>query len=604
MMTNNEIIKCLDKRQLSVCDNLPSEHWLSNKNNLLKFYEWNTFFRENLDMYAEIYFGFALYPYQHLELYELNKNTLIDITGSRATAKTYIIAIFAVCKASLYPNSKIVICSATKGQSKLVVSEKIKNELMSQSPMLCREIKSIKDNQNDVIVYFRNGSTIKVLPSSENARGNRSTVTIYEENRMIDKFIIDSVISPFAIIRPVPYLKYEEYADLVEEPTEVYISSAWYASHWMNTLIQDTYKAMLKGEKQCVIGLDYSVSLKHKIKTKNQILKDKRKFDPITFRIEYNNEMIKENTSAFFTYKMFTDNQRNKKPLYPRFDVDVLSRRKNPYSVSKQQGEIRILSCDMAFAEGKHNDNSIFTCMRLIPESTTYTVQSEGGTSKEISQGYRKIVSYIESIQGGDITKQAIRIKQLYEDLSCDYVVLDTRNGGLACYDLLAKVMYDESRDKEYQPWVCINDDSIANRIKTIGALPVLFAINASQKLNSEIANEMRIALTNNMIDFLIPFNEAVESTLTKIPEYMSAIDVDTQLFYEQPYLETQELINECVELTYERKEQTGLIVISEQGANRKDRYTSVSYGVHFASLLEQDLLSDNSDYETCVFIN
>ena len=603
-MTNNEIIKCLDKRQLSVCDNLPSEHWLSNKNNLLKFYEWNTFFRENLDMYAEIYFGFALYPYQHLELYELNKNTLIDITGSRATAKTYIIAIFAVCKASLYPNSKIVICSATKGQSKLVVSEKIKNELMSQSPMLCREIKSIKDNQNDVIVYFRNGSTIKVLPSSENARGNRSTVTIYEENRMIDKFIIDSVISPFAIIRPVPYLKYEEYADLVEEPTEVYISSAWYASHWMNTLIQDTYKAMLKGEKQCVIGLDYSVSLKHKIKTKNQILKDKRKFDPITFRIEYNNEMIKENTSAFFTYKMFTDNQRNKKPLYPRFDVDVLSRRKNPYSVSKQQGEIRILSCDMAFAEGKHNDNSIFTCMRLIPESTTYTVQSEGGTSKEISQGYRKIVSYIESIQGGDITKQAIRIKQLYEDLSCDYVVLDTRNGGLACYDLLAKVMYDESRDKEYQPWVCMNDDSIANRIKTIGALPVLFAINASQKLNSEIANEMRIALTNNMIDFLIPFNEAVESTLTKIPEYMSAIDVDIQLFYEQPYLETQELINECVELTYERKEQTGLIVISEQGANRKDRYTSVSYGVHFASLLEQDLLSDNSDYETCVFIN
>ena len=603
-MTNNEIIKCLDKRQLSVCDNLPSEHWLSNKNNLLKFYEWNTFFRENLDMYAEIYFGFALYPYQHLELYELNKNTLIDITGSRATAKTYIIAIFAVCKASLYPNSKIVICSATKSQSKLVISEKIKNELMSQSPMLCREIKSIKDNQNDVIVYFRNGSTIKVLPSSENARGNRSTVTIYEENRMIDKFIIDSVISPFAIIRPVPYLKYEEYADLVEEPTEVYISSAWYASHWMNTLIQDTYKAMLKGEKQCVIGLDYSVSLKHKIKTKNQILKDKRKFDPITFRIEYNNEMIKENTSAFFTYKMFIDNQRNKKPLYPRFDVDVLSRRKNPYSVSKQQGEIRILSCDMAFAEGKHNDNSIFTCMRLIPESTTYTVQSEGGTSKEISQGYRKIVSYIESIQGGDITRQAIRIKQLYEDLSCDYVVLDTRNGGLACYDLLAKVMYDESRDKEYQPWVCMNDDSIANRIKTIGALPVLFAINASQKLNSEIANEMRIALTNNMIDFLIPFNEAVESTLTKIPEYMSAIDVDTQLFYEQPYLETQELINECVELTYERKEQTGLIVISEQGANRKDRYTSVSYGVHFASLLEQDLLSDNSDYDYVPLFN
>ena len=58
------------------------------------------------------------------------------------------------------------------------------------------------------------------------------------------------------------------------------------------------------------------------------------------------------------------------------------------------------------------------------------------------------------------------------------------------------------------------------------------------------------------------------------------------------------------VNLTYERKEQTGAIVVSEQGANRKDRYSSWSYLCYFASLLEQDLLSDNSDYETCVFIN
>lgn len=603
-MTNKEIINCLDKRQLSVCDNVPENHWLHDKNHLLKFYEWNTFFRRNMDMYATLYFGFNLYPYQHLELYEANTKSTIVIVGSRATAKSYWAAMAGVCKASLYPNSKVVIVSSTKGQSKLIVTEKIRNELMAQSPMLCREIKSIKDNQNDTIVSFRNGSTITVCAALDSARGHRSTFIIYEEFRMIDKFIIDSVISPFQIIRPVPYSKYPEYEHLSEEPTDIYISSAWYSNHWMQTLIDDTAKDIENGKSSCLLGFDYSIPLLHKIKTRNQILKDKKKFDPITFRIEYGNEMIKENTSAFFTYKMFTDNQRNKKPFYPRLNIDVLSKKKNPYAIPKQQGEIRILSCDMAFAEGKQNDNSIYTCMRLIPETSTYTLQSENGSTKEIKQGYRKIVSYIDSVQGGDITRQAIRIKQLFEDFDADFCVLDTRNGGLTCYDLLAKVMYDESRDKEYQPWVCINDDSIANRIKTVGALPVLFAVNASQKLNSEIANEMRVALTTNMIDFLIPFNEAVESTLTKVPEYTSAIDVDTQLFYEQPYLETQELINECVELTYERKQQTGLIVISEQGANRKDRYTSCSYAVHFATLLEQDLLSDSSDYECCVFIN
>ena len=421
---------------------------------------------------------------------------------------------------------------------------------------------------------------------------------------MIDKFIIDSVISPFQMIRPVPYLKYPEYAYLAEEPTDMYISSAWYSNHWMQKLIDDTVKDMEQHKPVCLLGFDYSVPLLHKIKTRNQIIKDKKKFDPITFRIEYGNEMIRENTSAFFTYKMFTDNQRCKKPFYPRLAVDVISKKKNPYAIQKQNGEIRLVSCDMAFAGGKNNDNSIFSCIRLIPETISYTVQGDNGSEKEIKQGYRKIISYIDSVDGGDITKQAIRIKQLFEDFEADYCVLDTRNGGITCYDLLAKVIYDEERDKEYQPWVCMNDDSIANRIKTIGALPCLFAINASQKLNSDIALETRTALSTNMIDFLIPFNEATETTLTKIPDYVSATEADTQIFYERPYLETQEMINECVSLTYERKDQTGLIVISEQGANCKDRYTSLSYGIHFASLLEQDLLSDNSDYDYGTFIN
>ena len=603
-MTNKEISNCLDNRQLSVCNNVPATHWLNDKNHLLKFYEWNTFFRKNMDMYASLYFGFNLYPYQNLELYEANTNSTVVIVGSRATAKSYVAAMTGCCKASQYPNSKVVIVSSTKGQSKLIVTEKIRNELMVQSPILCKEIEYIKDNQNDTIVKFRNGSTIIVVAALDSARGHRSTFVIYEEFRMIDKFIIDSVISPFQMIRPVPYLKYPEYEHLAEEPTDMYISSAWYSNHWMQKLIDDTAKDMGQHKPVCLLGFDYSIPLLHKIKTRNQIIKDKKKFDPITFRIEYCNEMIKENTSAFFTYKMFTDNQRCKKPFYPRLAIDVISKKKNPYAIQKQNGEIRIVSCDMAFAGGKGNDNSIFSCIRLIPETMSYTIQGDYGSEKEIKQGYRKIVSYIDSVNGGDITKQAIRIKQLFEDFEADYCVLDTRNGGLTCYDLLAKVIYDEERDKEYQPWVCINDDSIANRIKTIGASPCLFAINASQKLNSDIALEMRTALSTNMIDFLIPFNEATETTLIKIPDYTSAIEADTQIFYEKPYLETQELISECVALTYERKDQTGLIVISEQGVNCKDRYTSVSYGVHFACLLEQDLLSDNSDYDYGTFIN
>ena len=57
-------------------------------------------------------------------------------------------------------------------------------------------------------------------------------------------------------------------------------------------------------------------------------------------------------------------------------------------------------------------------------------------------------------------------------------------------------------------------------------------------------------------------------------------------------------MISETTELTYEKKEQTGVIVIREQGDNRKDRYTSVSYLCYFANKLAQDLSSKNEDYD------
>jgi len=61
--------------------------------------------------------------------------------------------------------------------------------------------------------------------------------------------------------------------------------------------------------------------------------------------------------------------------------------------------------------------------------------------------------------------------------------------------------------------------------------------------------------------------------------------------------VETVALINEMINLEYERGEQTGLIKIVNT-TDRKDRYTSVSYGNYFAQMLEHDLLSDSSEYE------
>lgn len=596
-----------DERQSELYKKFPTDSFLGSEKNVDHFIQWVTFFRKNLHRFAMDYLGLKLHLYQIIMLYLMGVNQFIVVIASRASAKSFIIALYACCRCILYPNSLVVLSSATKGQSKLLVSEKIQKELMNLSPALRKEILKVKDNQNEVIVYFRNHSTITVVPASENGRGYRSNVIVREEFRQIKKSVDDSILSPFQIIRQTPYMKDDFYVDipeLQEETVDIYISSSWFdnGQNWMWDIVDQAYDDMLKGKASCLLAFDESIALMHKIKTMRYFQTEKKKQDPITWQLEFLNTRLKENRSAFFTYSMLQQNQRAKKPFYPRTLLDFKMGKKNPYDIPKQNGEVRIIACDMAFVENKKNDNSIFSCMRLLPECTTYSRESSNDI--KIDNGYRRIVPYIESVQGGDVVKQAIRIRELYEDFSADYIVLDMRNAGVAIYDLLAKVMYDEDRGIEYPPLSCMNDDTVANRIKIEGALPCIFVVNATQKLNSDIALDFRRVLDSQKIDLLITFEQASEEILPNVKEYMNSPDAATQVFYESPFLETQALISETTDLIYEKKEQTGAIVIHEQGSNRKDRYTSCSYGSYFASLLEKDLISKNDDYEFVTFIN
>lgn len=595
-----------DEKQKELYKKFPTNHFLSNEKVMDNFLLWNTFFRRNLHRVATDYLGLKLHLYQILILYLMGISRFIAIIASRSAAKSYIIAIYACCICIVKPGSKVVLSSATKGQSKLIISEKIRNELMANSPMLRKEIRTIKDNQNEVIVFFRNNSTITVVPASENGRGYRSTCIIREEFRQIDKHIEDSVLAPFQIIRTPPYMldaTYEGNKELQEESVDVYISSSWLDNgHWMWKIVDQAYDGMIDGQDMCLLAFDESITLKHNIKSMTYMQNEKKKQDPLTWRIEFLNERVKEDTSAYFTYSMLQKNQRVKKAFYPRRNIDARFNKKNIYDIPKQSGELRIVSCDMAFVENKRNDNSIFSCMRLLPEFTNFTRNDSSVVN--ISNGYRRIVPYMKSVQGGDTAKQALRIRQLFEDFHADYIVLDLRNAGISIYDMLARVMYDDERDCEYSPLSCMNDEKVANRVLAEGAEPCIFVINATPKLNSDIAQDFRRTLDEERIDLLVSFEKASEEILPNITDYVNAPDADTQLFYESPFLETQALISETTGLIYEKNVQTGAITIKERGSNRKDRYTSVSYGSYFAGLLEQDLISDKDEYEYEVFVN
>lgn len=594
-----------DNKQSELYTKFPTTHFLGNPQNVDHVLKWCTFFRRNLHRVATDYLGLKLHMYQVLVLYLMGICKTMVIVAARSAAKSFIIAIYACCVCIVYPYSEVVLTSATKKQAKLIVSAKIQ-QLQNFSPVLRKEITKIKDNQNEVIVFFRSGSTITVVPANENGRGYRSNFAIREEFRQIKKNIEDSVIAPFQVIRQVPYMVDPYYADMpvgvcIQDSVDVYISSSWLDPHWMWTVVDNAYESMLDGTGQFLIAFDESIVLKHKIKSQDYYQKEKKKQDRITWECEFLNVRIKENQFAFFTYKMFNDNQHLKQVFYPRTTADFIIGRKNPYAISKQKGEIRLIGADLSFVTRKGNDRSVFTCMRLLPETKRYK-RSEMD-DLEVSGGYRRIVPYMESLQGGEISNQAQRLRQLYEDFEADYIVLDCRNAGIAVYDCLARVMYDEERKVEYSPLKCMNDEAIADRIQSEGALECIYAINASQKLNSDIALDFLRVLEQEMINFLIPYESAQDEILSQNDNYLSTPDADVQFFYESPFLETQALITECIELSYEKKE-SGIIVVKEGSTSHKDRYSSCSYASYVATLFEKDLFSVSDDYAYGVYIN
>ena len=84
-----------------------------------------------------------------------------------------------------------------------------------------------------------------------------------------------------------------------------------------------------------------------------------------------------------------------------------------------------------------------------------------------------------------------------------------------------------------------MNNSTYADAIKTKSAKEVIFAVNATQQLNSDMAYAFRRCLIEKKIDLLISYNEAKEELLQNNKEYVSALSGDQNIdtsFFEIPF--------------------------------------------------------------------
>lgn len=552
-----------------------------------------TLFRLNPALFIKKYFGIHLHPYQILMIWVLQKSNLGYIVASRASAKTFIIAIWSLTLAVLYPGIKVIVCAKTIKQGGIILSEKLKS-LQNTYPNVAREIKTITTNANVNEAVFHNGSTIKVVPSSDSARGNRASYIILEESRLIPKDILESVIKPFLETRTPPYRLKEKYSgeEYLEEGIITSITSAWYKSEEWFSNVKSVIKRMVSGDERAnFLAFDYLISLKHNIKTKEMLKNEMEDADPMTVQMEYLNLPSGSSGKGYFTMPMF--NRNFKRAFYPQRN-DNYSEKKNPFEIKKVDGEIRIISVDVATRANKTNDQTIISCARLIPHR---------------GKGYIRHLVYMESHKGRNTILQAKRIKEVFYDFESDYIVLDLQNIGIGIFDSLSQVITSEERGIDYPAMTVADDDNISEKLKEelrnrtlgINALPVIYPILASPELNSTIAVAFRNALQKKMWNFLVSETDAEEHLIKAYKDFMTTDSESHRSFYLNPYLQTSLLIGECVNLDMTLV--SGNIKLTEKEGNYKDRYSSVSYLNLVATFFDKEMLkeTDNSSDEDSI---
>lgn len=532
---------------------------------------WASFYRANPHRFVKDYLGINLKLFQIILLYAMNFNHYFMYLASRGQGKSFLSAIYCIVRACLYPESRIICASGTKGQAREII-EKI-DDLRKNSPNLQREISDLKTGSNDPKVEFHNGSWIKIVASNDNARSKRANLILVDEFRMVDFSVITKVLRKFlAAPRSPKYLEKPEYSHLKERNKEIYLSSCWLKSHWSYERMTTYFKSMMEGKQYFVCHLPYQLAIKEGLLMKEQVLDEMSEsdFDPIAWMMEMEALWFGESEKAFFKFDDLQKNRKLGKAYYPKEVTDLVND-KSILLPKKEKGEIRLVSADIATMSGNQNDASAFFVARMIP----------------INQGYERQIIYSESIEGGHTGVQALRIRQLFYDFDCDYIVLDTQNAGIGVYDQLTETQYDSERGSEYEPLSCINDDRLAERCVYSNAPKVVYSIRATPQMNSEIAVSFKDSLRRNKIKLLISENESDE-ILRKIKGY-DKLPEDIKLRFRLPYMQTSLLINEMMNLEGEITD-SGLVKLKEQGSGRKDRYSSLSYLNFIANELERKL--------------
>lgn len=535
------------------------------------------YYRKNPHRFVKEYLGLDILKwFQKILLWAMMNYDYFMFIAARSLGKSWLTALFCICRAILYPGSKIIVCSGTLQQANEVLL-KIKDDFMPKSSMLRNEIKDVYVNQNKGEIYFYNGSWIKTRTSTANSRSSRANLIVVDEFRMVDKTILDTVIRRFlGDPRHPNYLNKPEYKnqeELFESNKEIYMSSAWLKDHWSWKKAQSyTLNFFNDKRKYFITGLPYQLAIREGLLLRSQVENEmsEQDYSQTLWDMEMGCIWLGDSEGSFFKLEDFNKRRVLDKALFPLdfYNEDI------PVPDVSEKGK-RILSLDialMASNKKKKNDASSFfwNDLDLINETR-----------------YRSNYVYSENHEGLTTDQLGIMTMRYFYKYNCDYLVMDCNGVGIGVYDYIICDHYDPETGEEYKALTCVNDDDMASRCKVTDAKKVVYSVKASAKFNTQICTLLRDKIRNGTVNFL-KSELMVDEILTKIYKPYKNLTPTEQARIKTGYLQTTLAAYELIKL--QTIASGNEIKVKEGSDARKDRYSSLAYNQWCVSQLELQL--------------
>ena len=355
------------------------------------------------------------------------------VSNGFVSHNTYTEVLGCFIVAILYPGITLSITAQTRENSAALLEDKY-NEIMNDFPLMENEVDKKKFSKNDAFIKWKNGSTISNLANAQSSKGRRRHRIKIEESALLNNTLYEDALEP---IVEVP--RTTTGSSAVIDPEEMnfqihfFTTSGYRGSDEYNRSVR-----MVNGMRNCsgdiVLGSGWMLPCYYgRGSTKTQILKKKRRSNPIFFDQNYEEKWVGCSNGALVDINKLMACRVLTEPVLEIQNVD----------------DEFYIGVDVARSENTSNNKTAISVIKVHRNKNTNRIV------------FLDIVNVYSVPATMNFTDQACLVKRFKKNYHAKMVIADGNGLGSGLVDELLKQSYDKITGEYLGCFDTINTDNV-----------------------------------------------------------------------------------------------------------------------------------------------